>query len=193
MSNSKISELPVATVSNDDEIIVLDGGVTKRATVVAFKKTGWVQYSDAAVTDVAGQNIAAAGSAQLSIDGDSSIISEEPADVVSPLWNTTTDKIMPVASGDAYDVRVLFTAENYSGASPYLTIELDIGGAQNVIASVTIPLLKGGAAQKVMVPMPVFTLATFVSNGGLLRINYAGSGSVDIHSASIVIVRTHAA
>lgn len=194
MSEVAVSALPVATaIASEDDLLVVQGGVTKQFPRSLLKRSGWEQYTDAAVTAVAGQNITAGSSATLQIDGDSSNVSQTPVDATSPLWDTVTNKFMPIASGDAYDLRVNLHAENYSGPSPYIDIELDIGGALGVIASVTVPLLKAGDEGKIMVPFPVFALATFVANGGFFRIKYEGSGSVDIHAASIVIIRTHSA
>lgn len=196
MSDKKISELTEATsVAITDELVLLQGGETKRASVgtLGAGKTGWVQYADGSVIAANGQNITNGVSTTLEIDGSTSITSQQPADATVPLWDTTNHKLMPISSGDSYDVRLLFTAENYSGTSPYLTIELDIGGSQGVIAAVTVPLMKGGAAQRVMVPMPIFTLGTFLANGGEFKVTYAGNTTFDLHSASIVITRTHAA
>ncbi len=196
MSDKKISELTETTsVALSDELVVQQGGETKRSSVgtLGIGKTGWVQYADGAVIAANGQNITNGVSTTIEIDGTTSITSQQPADATGPLWDTTNHKITPISSGDSYDVRLMFTAENYSGTSPYLTIDLDIGGGQGVIASVTVPLKKGGTAQKVMVPMPIFTLGTFLTNGGTFNVTYEGNTTFDLHSATVVITRTHAA
>lgn len=196
MSTKKISELVAASsLGQTDELVIVQGGVTKKISAGSARigRTGWEYYKDSNVIAANGQNILAAGNAELSIDGNTTIATQAPADAVAALWNTTTDRIMPIADGDSYDCRIGFIAENYSGSSPYLEIEVDIGGAQGVIAGQTVPLLKGGSAQKIMCPIPVFTGSTFIANGGLIRVKYEGTTSVDIHSAEILIVRTHSA
>lgn len=66
----------------------------------------------------------------------------------------------------------------------------DIGGLQGIILSDSVSLLKGGVAQTIMRPLPIYTLGTFLANGGNLLLTYNGTGTCDIYGASVLIIRT---
>lgn len=114
---------------------------------------------------------------------------DDPSDLVDELWDTTTNKHIPIAQNDVYDIRISWTAENYGGTSPYLVLELDIGGAPGVILSNTFPLLRSGAAQGCLFDPTVFTGSTYLINGGEFYLTYVGTGTCDIHSVSCMFTR----
>lgn len=152
---------------------------------------GWGQYQDTDRTvGTPTQTIATGVRTPFLCDG--GFLTEEhlPTDAVNPLWNVSTNKIIPIAALDTYDVRISFTAENYSGANPYMTIDLDIGGGIGIIASQTVPLIKAGVAQDFVWSMPLFSGATFLANGGTVNLTYTGTGSCDIYKNSVLLVRT---
>lgn len=112
-----------------------------------------------------------------------------PSDAVNPLWNVSTNKHAPIREDDVYEFRVTFTAQNYSGANPYLDCELDIGGSIGVILGETKSLVKSGAAMNLKFSDTVFTGSTYVPNGGEIYLTYQGSGTCVIYNNSVMISR----
>lgn len=152
---------------------------------------GWGQYQDTDRTvGTPTQNISTGVRTQFLCDGGFLTTERLPSDATSSLWNTTTNKHIPIAQYDTYNFRVSFTAENYAGTSPYIVCELDIGGSVGVILSETVPLLKSGSAQDIVLSWPVFSGTTYTSNGGTVYLTYTGTGSADIYKNSVLIERT---
>lgn len=108
---------------------------------------------------------------------------------VSELWNTTTNKIESDSAGNAFDVRIQFTADP-SAVSSTIDLELDIGtGAPDiVISSQTVIAPKGTSPFAASVSIPLFSLSTFVANGCKIYLNTTSSGdSFDIYDISIFV------
>lgn len=151
---------------------------------------GWAQYSDQDVTVGSPSQTLATGVRTLwTNDGVLTTIEHDPSDLTVPMWNVSTNKIIPITSFDTYITRLTFSAENYSGVTPYIIIELDIGGALGVIWSETTPLLKGGNQQDISVTIPFFTGTTFIANGGSVYMTYVGGTDCDLFKSSIFIGR----
>lgn len=153
---------------------------------------GWSQYQDSRTTVGTPTQIIATG-VRTPFVCDGGTLTEEtyaPDDAGSSMWNVSTNKVVPIKAFDTYDLRVSFSAQNYAGATPYLTMDLDIGGGIGIIVSQTIGLLKGGAQQDVVWTFPVFTGATFLANGGTVNLTYNGTGSCDIFKTAVLLVRT---
>ena len=112
-----------------------------------------------------------------------------PSDATVPLWNVTTNKHIPIAQNDVYDIRTSFVAENYAGTAPYVLCELDIGGGLGVVFSQLIPLIKGGVAQPCSFSFPVYAGSTYIANGGTIYLTYVGTGSCDIYKTTNMINR----
>lgn len=151
---------------------------------------GWEQYEDTDTTvGSPSQTLTAGVRTKWTNDGGTLTLQKSPQDATVPMWDTTTNKHVPIADYDIYHLRLGFFAENYSGATPYITAELDIGGSVGVIFGRDVSLRKGGAAQFVSIAFPVFTGTTYNANGGEIYLTYQGTGTCDIYKSSILIVR----
>lgn len=151
---------------------------------------GWSQFSDANRTvGTPTQNVATGVRTLMINDGGDSIITKNPSDLSNPMWDVTNYKHVPIATFDTYHIRQNFSVENYAGATPFLTFELDIGGSLGVIWSETIPLLKGGAEQRIAISFPAFTGATYITNGGKFYLTYTGTGTCDVFKTTVLIIR----
>lgn len=151
---------------------------------------GWAQYEDTNTTvGTPSQTLAASTRTKWINDGGTLSLTKNPSDLVNPLWDTTNYKHQPVSAFDIYHLRMSFYAENYAGSSPYLDIELDIGGSIGTIFGRGVSLRKGGAAQFVSMAFPVFSGSTYLANGGTVYLTYNGTGTCDIYKSSILIVR----
>lgn len=194
MTEIAISALPEATAIEDaDELLVVQGGVTKRFSATLLDHSGWVEYFDSKVTVGTAQSFANGVAQALEIDGTTSDLTQEPIDVITPMWDTTNDKIIPIALGDSYTIRIEFDAENYAGVSPSIELQLDVGGSTGVVADHTYPLLKNGADTKMSITMMVRANSDMVANGALVKLIYEGTGTCDVFNAHIMITRTHRA
>ena len=151
---------------------------------------GWGQWQDTDTTVGAPSQTLTSGVRTLwTNDGGTLTVQKSPTDLINPLWNTTTNKIQPIAAFDVYQLRVSFTAENYAGTTPYIQIELDIGAPIGVITERDISLRKGGSAQEISAAFPFFAGDTFFANGGEIYITYQGTGTCDIYKSNVLLVR----
>lgn len=177
----------VSTASNG-EFYVADGAGSGEWH---YLPTGWAYYKD----NAAAQTITTTAT-KLSIDGAGSTSSSAylPLDIrgTGELWDTTNDKITPIALGDQYDMRLDLPITAKSGSPTSITVQLDIGGG----ASPTISIVNRDVSTSKTPPytvsmgFPIFSLATFIANGGQLFLN-TDVGSVDITAPAIMLARNH--
>lgn len=133
---------------------------------------GWVYVSDSVHTTGSRQAITAGTRTQITIDGlgsdtELSYIDTLPTDI----WGSNAINANTV--GDAFSTRFQVTFVPTVVAEGYVDIELDIGtgGSPIVILKRTQLLTKGnGIEQPFNAGLPIFTLATFVANGGRLYV-----------------------
>lgn len=104
-------------------------------------------------------------------------------------WNTTTDKITPEFNGDSYSLEIRLDAET-DNANGYFELDIDIGGGMIIPLGVfTFP--KGlGVVQRFSKTTAIFTLGTFLANGGLIRLTSL-IGSTTISGFAVLISRSH--
>lgn len=108
------------------------------------------------------------------------------------LWNTTSDKITPIAVGDDYNLRLDLPVTTETGSPTELTIELDISGGAS--PSIVIVERFAGTGRTtpytISVGFPIFVRSTFLANGGQIFLS-TDSGSVTITDPAIHISRTY--
>ena len=110
---------------------------------------------------------------------------------VESLWDSNDNCIKPITEGDSYDIRIQLELTNTSSNPTRMDCVLDIGGG----LSPTIPIatdaktLKTGTPQTLIFSFPIYSLSTFISNGGQIFLS-CNSGSAEITGRSILIVRT---
>lgn len=151
---------------------------------------GWSQWEDSRTTVGTPSQTLTAGARTLWINNGAGLaIQKNPSDLAVPMWDTATNTHVPIAAFDTYNIRIGFTAENYAGATPYIEVELDIGGALGAIYVDSRTLRKGGAAQRINFTLPVFSGDTYFANGGKIYLTYQGTGTCDIYKSNILIVR----
>lgn len=168
------------------QILIADGS----GGLDFMRYQGWSQWEDSRTTvGTPTQTLTAGARTKLINDGGTLTIQKNPSDLVSAMWNTTTNKHVPIAENDIYHIRLSFYAENYAGATPYIEVELDIGGSVGVIMGRDMSLRKGGAAQFMSLSFPVFSGSTYLANGGEFYLTYQGTGTCDIYKTSLLIVR----
>lgn len=101
-------------------------------------------------------------------------------------WDDVDSKLTPVQEQDCYSIMVQFKAEPAT-ANQYVTLELDIGGAQPILVSESKPLLAGVAPNSLTFNWTVPCSSTFLTNGGELYLT--PSDDIDLWDLSLNVVR----
>jgi len=115
---------------------------------------------------------------------------------ISELWDNINNKITPIALGDSYEVRIEIGITSVNSNPTRFNIGLDIGTVQDgtgignsILVVQDSRTLRTGVPQNHTVSFPIFSLSTFMANGGSLWID-VDSGSIDVVKRSIFISRT---
>jgi len=109
---------------------------------------------------------------------------------VSNLWDSTNSCIVGIVEGDSFDMRIQLIIDNLAGNPTELTIILDIGGGATpsiIVAQDTKPVR--GLTEPVIFSFPIFTLGTFIANGGQIFLK-SDTGTITIGGRSIFLSRT---
>lgn len=191
-----------ASVFDDAEVNIIDVYASDGFAPVKYDKptatairndvqgTGWAQYQDTQYTQGSPFTVAQGVTSPLPINGINSITTHLPEGVTS-LYNGT--RITPDLVGDFYDVRVSFRGSASINNGGF-TIDIDIsaaGDGSNIVASCPVRMLSGSGSERVYtVNVPVYSLNTFVANGGLIRVS-AENGNITLYNATLVIARVH--
>ena len=106
------------------------------------------------------------------------------------LWDTTNDRITPMANGDTYEVRLDLEITGSTGTPNYLVLQLDIGGgAAPTISILEFPIAVYKAPPfNVSVTFTVFDRATFLTNGGQVFLA-TDTGTITVAGRGILISR----
>jgi len=159
------------------------------------KAGGYGFYLDDKVTAATGQTVAthATNFETFIVNGAGFTLEEDPVELVDPMYDVITGKIVPIKLSDMLKVSVLFTASGYGGSSPYLEFQMDVGGTAGAFIHRSKALLKNGDDFIDDVEFSAFVGTDFFNNGGLIQVRYDGTGSVDLFNKAIQVQRTYAA
>lgn len=169
------------------------GASTDKVQSIINENTGWASYGDSVRTSVAPIVVIEGATGVITNNAANVINSQLPLGVAS-FYDSTTNKITPENSGDAYMIRIDFTAftNNQNGLA---TLEIDIGEPQNEILKRGFTFPKGtGLANGIEVSAStlIYTLDTFISNGGSIELK-SDVGSTSIYDITFIISRIHKA
>ena len=108
----------------------------------------------------------------------------------SELWDTATNKIIPINIGDDYTVRIDLQITAKSGNPTELQFNLDISGQATPTTVIVSRIIGTGKAPPytVSVGFPYFTLETFNANGGQIFLS-TDTGTVTLTRRQISIHR----
>ena len=106
------------------------------------------------------------------------------------LWDVINNKITPIAIGDGYTIRVDMNVTAKSGSPTELEFELDIGGGATPTIIIVDRIISTGKTPpyQVSIGLPIFSLATFLTNGGQIFLK-TDTGTVTITERQISIHR----
>lgn len=104
------------------------------------------------------------------------------------LWDTVNDKITPIAIGDSYDLRINLEVTAEAASPTEIRFQLDIGGGGSPTIVVASDYVPSGRSTPYVVSfaMPIFTLSTFLANGGQIFIS-TDTGSITVAGRGIYI------
>lgn len=191
MSRQQINIGASANDGTGDSIRVGGGHINQNFEEL-YNVLGWGFYVDAETTPATQTITTTASKLQIDGGGATSESNYLPREIrgSSELWDTTNDKITPIETGDAYDLRIQFEVTGTSANPNYLTLELDIGGGATpttVIVDRYIGVTRS-TPFTISVGFPIFCLATFKANGGQIFLK-TDTGTVTIGGRSIFIKR----
>jgi hypothetical protein len=176
--------------ATEGQVYISDGAGSGTWTTIF---TGWGNYKDGGVAQAFNTT-----PSLLSIDGAGASTEEDylPLSIrgSGSLWNTSTDRITPIAVGDAYSLRLDLPVTGETSNPTELIMELDIAsgavyGSRTTIVTRYINTGKS-TPYTVSVGFPVFVGSTFATNGGQIWL-YTDTGSVTVTNPNIALIRTH--
>ena len=183
--------MAIVQVNNGDTGLVARGKINETITH-ANTNTGWAQYADTQYTDLSPFIISEGVTSNLPNNAGTSITSQLPVGS-SGLYNGT--RMTPDANGDSYGVRVSFTAEN-SSVNGAFALSMDISaagdGSFTIFTRSSSTLRGANNPQDYVFSTDIYTLNTFLANGGLLKVE-AIAGDLSLYNINYNIFKQHSA
>ena len=166
--------------NNDDKVFAQIGDIG----------TGYGVYTGKDLSISSPLIIAEGDTELLTNDGDETNEIHLPVGVTT-FYDPLTSKIMPDLNGDSYLINVRLTASS-DDSNGLFEIGIDIGGGIT-IGEETKSLRKGiGATQKINMIFDAYAGATFIANGGVIKIKSI-RGNTTVYEVTYKITRTHKA
>ena len=162
------------------------GGITRN---LAYK-AGWGVYIDTNYT--AGSPFLANQSASYIAlpNNKGNVIETYLPSGVTTFYDGT--KITPKNIGDYYSISIRFDAKN-SSSTGYFSIGIDLGGSIGIAFKETLVFAKGAnTEQSFSITVPAYSLGTFISNGGIIKI-LAEQGNASIYNILYHVTQIHSA
>ena len=128
---------------------------------------GWATYQDSIYTEGARQTISATTRTSYAVNGLGATTNTDYLRTVGAgIWDGVT--LQPFAVGEAYSLRIDFSAAPTQVGDGYLELELDIGSGSEInILERRLSFSKGsGVTHNFSAGFPIFCLGTFNTNGG---------------------------
>lgn len=146
--------------------------------------SGWAYHIDGSGT----QSFAAGVRTQFTVDNATVLDSQKPSDITT-FWDAASN-VLTGLDGDDRVMRVGFDAAPDDATANSVVIELDIGGAQGVIAQKAVSVTTGaGVTQPISEEFELFCGATFEANGCAVYLTF--DGPVTVGSKTILGKRNH--
>jgi hypothetical protein len=154
-------------------------------------QSGWQVFVDNLHT-VGSPQVINAGVTSLVTNNSSLIIADQlPLDATQALWNSATNKFIPIHLNDFYTWIVRFKAKNSSATGAYFELGIDIGAPFNTIFTESHPFIKGAnTEQSFNIAMFGYSGAEFLVNGGLPKITSV-VGNTSIYTKEFHVLRHH--
>lgn len=192
LTDPELHEPKGVSTASDRQVYIADGAGS--GSWALFEKTGWANYEDN--TSVAASITTTAS--QLEVDKQGTDTEEDflPRQIrgAGTLWNSTTNRITPIAVGDLYLVKITLTDIVETGTPNTIKVEYDSGAgalpatAPRVAYSSSLP--DANWPSEVTVQFMVTADQSAVSNGIRLTLS-TNAGSAAYTGREILITRLH--
>lgn len=150
--------------------------------------TGYAVYSDTQYTSASPFTIAQDSTVTVPNNA-GSILNQLPTNVLK-FYDAVTTKIVPDTEFDRLTVTLRFLAKTSAAQGASLNLGIDIGGGIGVIFPDDRLFIRGANVEQAFnFVMPIFTGATFLANGGLIKLKSIG-GITSIYNIQLHIERT---
>lgn len=155
-----------------------------------FLPTGWGYYQHSGSTQVIGTTPT---SMSINTLGSSTEVGYLPRSIrgTDQFWVSGSDYINPISVGDAYTLRLDIPISAKAASPTELRVRLDIGGSATPSITVVDRTESLGKTPPFTVSLSfnIFTLSTFLANGGRILLN-TDTGTATINQPGILISRT---
>ena len=185
--NAQAGDTVFVNASNGNDTLVFQSATS--ATSQPINSTGWATYIDTQYPNSgAAFSVSADTDTNLPNNRGNAIEGQLPIDVTTFYDGTT----ITGRNGDNLDVMIYFKAVP-SGASQYLDIWIDIGGAVGELYRQTFSFPRGAGVERgILYALPsAYTLGTWEANGGTLKVR--SNAALDIYAINYNIDRSHKA
>lgn len=150
-----------------------------------YDVNGWVEYGDTANTMANPQVLSPSINTLITIDGLANILEQQPLN--NSLWQN--NRITPIKRGDAYVIRLDFTA-SIQNSDGYFDLRINIGGTIGDLFQDRLQFPKGNnVAHRFSKTILIYTLDTFISNGGQIFVQ--STHTANIWDKRIIISKIH--
>jgi len=182
LSTTELHEPKGADSATANQVYIADGSGSGTWTTWPF---GWGFYQH----NVAGQVFNTTAS-KLEIDGAGSATSEAYLPQGgSSLWDTTNDKILPMAVGDMYMLRIAIPIASKTASPTVFTLKVDIGGGATptTVISTRDISTANTAPFSIQIAFPVFIGSTALTNG-IQLFGSTNTGSVTLATGAEILI-----
>lgn len=154
-------------------------------------QSGWQVYVDNLHT-VGSPQVINAGTTAIVTNNASLVIADQiPLDATEAMWNSTTNKFIPIHLNDYYSWIVRFKAKNSVATGAYFDLGIDIGAPFNTIFTESHPFIKGAnTEQSFNIGMFGYSGSVFMANGGLPKLSSI-VGNTSIYTKEFHVIRHH--
>lgn len=168
-----------------NKVIGADLNEIKNSVNYLYDVNGWSEYKDTQHTSISPQDISANQETLITINAGSVIDEQEPLD--DGLW--FDNGLRPIKRGDGYLLRVDFSAKIVN-SDGFFDMGLFVGGSVGFAFQNTFRFPKGNnVAHKFSFTQFIYTLDTFVTNGGFLKVT--SSHNMSMWDKRVIICKIH--
>jgi hypothetical protein len=154
---------------------------------IGWDVLGWERYFDGQYTEANKRTLTASQDNSITINGATTLLTQSPINEGHlPFWSA--NKIKPSHLGDSFLIRFDFDA-SINNNDGRMEFSVDVGGTVGKAVNNTFVFPKGnGVPHKFSMVTTLYSLATFITNGGTIKIN--PSHTMLIWNQSIYIEKT---
>lgn len=182
---TSIQGVPVNNTPPSDGDQLVYNSSTEQWRPTSASSLGWVLVQDNTYTSESPFGVDSSTRTKIEINKDSTITTYSPTNDAS-WWDESNNKFAPDTLGAYWEVRLSMSI-NPNQSNRNFTLELDIGGSEGVIFTDEFRMTSGSGDFFKSFIIPIFSLSTFISNGGEFYVT--SNTGLDIYDLSITIFK----